>query len=72
MRLVFQGHTHSGTVPVAASEIGRRCHDRHGDTACFHHLGRWTENNGVLTVKFQPTIYINSALTGRARTVALR
>ncbi len=72
MRLVFQGHTRSRTVPVAVSDLGRRCRGRHGNTGCFRHLGNWTENNGVLTVQFQPTIYINNALTGAARTSALQ
>ncbi len=72
MRLVFRGHTQSRTVPVAASDLGRRCRGRHGDTGCFYHHGNWTENNGVLTVSFNPTIYINSALTVEARTEALR
>jgi len=72
MRLVFQGHTNSRTVPVAVSDLGRRCRGRHGDTGCFVHLGTWTENNGVLTVRFQPTIYLNNALSGSARTNALQ
>jgi hypothetical protein len=72
MILVFQGHTRSRNVPVAASDLDRRCRGRHGNTGCFHHLGRWTENNGVLTVQFQPTIYISNALNERARTVVLR
>jgi len=71
MRLVFQGHTRSRTVSVAASDLGRRCRGRHGDTGCFYHHGNWTENNDVLTVSFNPTIYINNALTGAARTNAL-
>ena len=71
MRLVFQGHTRSQTFSVSVSVLGRRCRGRHGDTGCFYHHGNWTENNGVLTVSFNPTIYINSALTGRARSDAL-
>jgi hypothetical protein len=72
MRLVFQGHASSRTVAVAASDLGRLCRGRHGDTGCFVHLGTWTENNGVLTVQFQPTIYLNNALSGGTRTEALR
>lgn len=72
VRLIFQGHNRSRTVPVAVSDLGRRCRGRHGDTGCFRHHGNWTENNGVLTVQFQPTIYINNTLTGTARANALQ
>ena len=72
MRLVFQGHTRSRTIPVPAANLGRNCRGRHGNTGCFVHNGSWTENNGVLTVQFQPTIYLNSALTGSARSDALQ
>ena len=71
MRLVFQGHNRSRTVPVPVSTLGQRCRGRHGNTGCFRHHGNWTENNGVLTVQFQPTIYINNTLTGTDRTNAL-
>ena len=72
MRLVFQGHNRSRTMPVAVSDLGRWCRGRHGDTGCFRHHGNWTENNGVLTVQFQPMIYISNTLTGTARTNALQ
>ena len=72
MRLVFQGHANSRTVPVALSDLGRRCQGRHGNTGCFQHHGTWSEDNGVLTVQFQPTIYLNNELTGQARTDALQ
>lgn len=69
MRLVFQGHSRSRTVPVAVSDLGRRCRGRHGNTGCFRHHGNWSENNGVLTVQFQP---INKVLTDTARANALQ
>ena len=72
MRLVFQGHNGSRTIEVRASDLGRRCRGRHGDSGCFVHNGTWTENNGVLTVRFRPTIYINSALTDREKSDVLQ
>lgn len=72
MRLNFQGHTRSRTISVEAASLGQNCRGRHGNTGCFVHNGSWTENNDVLTVRFQPTIYLNRELNGNARTNALQ
>jgi hypothetical protein len=71
MKLVFEGHAKSRTIKVAKADLARYCRGFHGSTGCFRHMGSWSENNGVLTVKFQPTIYLNNTLTGKEKDNAL-
>lgn len=71
MKLVFEGHDKSRTIKVAKTELGRHCRGFHGSTGCFRHMGNWSENNGVLTVTFKPTIYLNNTLTGKEKDNAL-
>lgn len=72
MRLIFHGHTRSHITPINASNLGQRCRGRHGNTGCFVHHGSWTEKNGVLTIQFNPIIYLNRTLTGQSRSEVLR
>ena len=69
MRLVFSGHARVNIQRVTLENLGRHC-QRHGNTGCFRHHGRWTQNNNELRVTFRPTIYLNSALSGDALTDA--
>lgn len=60
MRVVFTGVRSLRTERLPAAEMQRRFH-RDG---YFHHNGNAWEQDGVLTISFTPTIFLNQDLTG--------
>jgi hypothetical protein len=60
MRVLFTGVRSLQTTRLPAAEMHRRFH-RDG---FFHHNGNTWEQNGVLTIGFSPTIFLNQDLTG--------
>lgn len=62
MQLNFTGHDGSRTEELAPEVLLRRFHR---DTAHFHHNGNWNENGDVVTVTFNPMIYVNQDLQGQ-------
>ena len=69
MQLNFSGHQGSQIVELTLEELRRRFHR---DTAYFHHHGNWGENGNVVTVRFNPTIYVNQDLEGEPRAEAVQ
>lgn len=68
MRLNFSGHD-GDRVEELSPQVLRRRFRR--DTAHFHHNGNWSEQDTVVTVTFNPTIYVNQELEGPSRDEAL-